>query len=98
MYKFNGFTEKANAAINTAIDTAEARGHNYVGSEHILMGLFSDEESAACRILINAGADEESIAKVLVDTIGANSPTELTPEDFTPRTKLLLQNSVRYAA
>ena len=98
MYKFNGFTEKANAAINSAIDTAEAMGHNYVGSEHILMGLFSDEESAACRILINAGADEESIAKVLVDTIGANSPTELTPEDFTPRTKLLLQNSVRYAA
>lgn len=98
MYKFNGFTEKANAAINSAIDFAQAMGHNYIGSEHILMGLMSDSESAAYRILENAGADNDAIADTIVHTIGAHSPTHLTPEDFTPRTKQLLQNAVRQAA
>ena len=98
MYKFNGFTEKANAAVNAAIDFAQAMGHNYVGSEHILMGLLSDSDSAAYRILENAGADNDAITETIVHTIGAHSPTHLTPEDFTPRTKQLLQNAVRQAA
>ncbi len=38
-YNFNGFTEKANTALNIAIDTAGRMGHTYVGSEHLLYGL-----------------------------------------------------------
>ena len=37
MYKFNGFTEKANNAINLAIESAQDMGHTYIGSEHILL-------------------------------------------------------------
>ncbi len=98
MYKFNGFTEKANIAINAAIDAAQAMGHNYIGSEHILLGLMSDSDSAAYRILEKAGADEKALTETIVSTIGAHSPTRLSPEDFTPRTKLLIQNAVRHAA
>ena len=39
MYRFTGFTEKANNAMNRAIEKAEELGHNYIGSEHVLYGL-----------------------------------------------------------
>ena len=57
MFKFRGFTEKANNAVNAAIEAAQNMGHNYVGSEHILLGLLDDEDSAASRILKESGAD-----------------------------------------
>ena len=98
MFKFNGFTEKANIAVNAAIEAAQEMGHNYIGSEHILIGLLSDGESAACRILENAGADKNEIEKMVINTTGTKSPTSLTPDDFTPRTKRLLQSAVRHAA
>ena len=41
MYRFTGFTEKANNAMNRAIEKAEELGHNYIGSEHVLYGFFS---------------------------------------------------------
>ena len=42
MYRFNGFTQKANHAMNLAIQCAEEMGHTYVGSEHILLGLLKE--------------------------------------------------------
>lgn len=41
MYRFTGFTEKANNAMNRAIEKAEELGHNYIGSEHVLYGLIA---------------------------------------------------------
>ncbi len=98
MFKFNGFTEKANSAINYAIDIAGEMGHSYVGSEHILLGLIREKGSAASDILTGAGADEEKIRRLIAEEIGEGSPTSLTPEEFTPRTKRLLQLAVRNAA
>ena len=40
MYKFTGFTEKANTALNIAVETAEDLGHTYIGSEHPRKGFF----------------------------------------------------------
>ena len=45
MYKFTGFTQKANTALNAAIEYAENLGHTYIGSEHLLLGLLSSEGS-----------------------------------------------------
>ena len=39
MYRFNGFTNDANNALNNAIELAGELGHNYIGSEHLLTGL-----------------------------------------------------------
>ncbi len=47
MIEFSGFTEKANSALNSSIKTASSLGHTYVGSEHILCGLLSDESGVA---------------------------------------------------
>lgn len=42
MYRFNGFTEKANSALNLAITSAQELGHDYIGSEHLLLGLLKE--------------------------------------------------------
>lgn len=99
MFKFNGFTEKANNAINAAIGMAEEMGHTYVGSEHILLGLLKEEDSAGCRILLNSGADYDAVYNEIENVIGIKSSVrKLTPEDFTPRTKRLVQLAVNEAA
>ena len=41
MYKFTGFTQKANDVLNAAIEYAENMGHTYIGSEHLLLGLLT---------------------------------------------------------
>lgn len=41
MYKFTGFTQKANDVLNAAIEHAENMGHTYIGSEHLLLGLLT---------------------------------------------------------
>ncbi|MFQ9952241.1 MAG: Clp protease N-terminal domain-containing protein, partial [Clostridium sp.] len=50
MYRFNGFTEKANKALNLAIESAEEMGHTYVGTEHILLGLLQEQSGVAATV------------------------------------------------
>ena len=47
MFKFNGFTEKANKVLNLAVASAQQLGHTYIGSEHLLLGIL--EEGTGCR-------------------------------------------------
>ncbi len=98
MYKFNGFTEKANSAINNALGAAEKMGHTYVGSEHILLGLLKVTDCAACAILNKCGATDRVLEDLIKTEIGTGDFTKLTPEDFTPRTKRVLQTSALQAA
>lgn len=55
MYKFNGFTEKANNALNLAIESAQKFGHTYIGSEHILIGLLKEGSGLAYTVLNGRG-------------------------------------------
>ena len=50
MYRFNGFTEKANRAINLAMEAAQELGHTYIGSEHLLLGLLREGSGTACEL------------------------------------------------
>ena len=56
-YNFNGFTTKANEALNQAISSAEQLGHTYVGSEHLLLGLLEAESGIAGNILHGRGVE-----------------------------------------
>ena len=56
MYKFTGFTEKANRALNSAIEVAENLGHTYIGSEHMLYGLTAEIGCVAAKLLDGRGA------------------------------------------
>ena len=92
MYKFTGFTEKANVALNRAIEKAEELGHTYIGSEHLLLGLLAEEGGVAYAALTAAKADADAVEDLIRSTIGIGSPTVLTANDFTPRCKNIIMN------
>ena len=84
MYAFNGFTEKANLALNAELAVASELGHTYIGSEHILYGLCSDENGVAATVLKKHNISRDAIYHKLETAIGKGVPTRLTPSDFTP--------------
>lgn len=94
MYQFKGFTEKANKALNLAIESAEEMRHNYVGTEHILYGLVKEGSSVAATALNECGVTEDALREKLESINGTMSLVELTPDDFTPRTKRVLRAAV----
>ncbi|MDD6488237.1 MAG: ATP-dependent Clp protease ATP-binding subunit [Clostridia bacterium] len=98
MYKFNGFTEKANSAINLAIESAQQMGHTYVGTEHILLGLLKVGDGVAYSVLTKCGADADTLENLIKNEINVGSFSALTPDDFTPRTKRVLQTAMMQAA
>lgn len=94
MYQFKGFTEKANKALNLAIESAEEMRHNYVGTEHILYGLVKEGSGVAATALNECGITEDALREKLESINGTMSLVELTPDDFTPRTKRVLRAAV----
>ena len=97
MIEFSGFTEKANTALNSSIKTASALGHTYVGSEHILCGLLSDESGVAGHILQKQGISKEGVITKIQQSVGSGIPTNLGVSDFTPRGKRILENALTEA-
>lgn len=91
MYRFTGFTEKANNAMNRAIEKAEELGHNYIGSEHVLYGLIAEGSGVAFNVLNKLGITADDYERLMQEKIGTSSPTNLTTAYFTPRTKRILQ-------
>ena len=97
MYKFTGFTEKANRALNSAIEVAENLGHTYIGSEHLLAGLVREDNGAATTLLHSKGVSAQAVDDALRKAVGVGVPTVLSPEDFTPRSKHIIELAVSLA-
>ncbi len=98
MFQFQGFTEKANKALNLAVQSAEQFGHSYVGTEHVLLGLLQEGSGVAYAALTSCGVTAYSISqRVQANEIGG-APTHLTADAFTPRTKRVLRSAVAVAA
>ena len=95
MYRFNSFTTKANEVLNLAIKSAESYGHNYIGTEHILIGLLS--QGTTVPALINNNITYEAINDIIKERIGIGHPTSLSPDDFTPRAKRIIELSYQIA-
>lgn len=98
MFNFNGFTQKANNALNMAVDAAQDMGHTYVGTEHILLGLVSEDSGVAAAVLQQNGLSAEDLKDLIERTIGTGSRTVITPDDFTPRTKRVMQTAMVLSA
>lgn len=94
MYKFTGFTEKANTALNIAVETAEDLGHTYIGSEHLLIGLLRDTGGVACVALAGRGVTAAQVEELMRKTIGVGAPTVLSPADLTPRCKRIIELAI----
>ncbi len=93
MFKFNGFTQKANNALNLSIESAMNFGHNYIGSEHIVLGLLKEKSSVASKVLEKLGMTDKIFSEIIEEKIGSGVKTKLSPNEFTPRTKSILQVS-----
>lgn len=97
MYRFNYFTQKANDVINLAIKAAENFGHNYIGSEHILLGVLQEGTGLGAEVLNSKGVTADDIEHLIQEMVGVGNPTRLTPDDFTPRSKRILEVAFQLA-
>lgn len=97
MYRFTNFTQKANDVLNLAIKAAENFGHNYVGTEHILVGLLKEGTGVGALILNEKGVTLDKIENLIEENIGVGNPTRLSPNDFTPRAKRIIEISFQIA-
>ena len=94
MYKFTGFTDSANAALNFAVESAENMGHTYIGSEHILLGLLKENGGMAYTALSSRKITADSVEKIIRASVGTGAPTVLSPADFTPRAKHIIDSAI----
>jgi len=94
MFRFSGFTQKANNAINVAMSQASLLGHTYIGSEHLMLGLLDENSGIAHVVLSQKKIGFDDYKGRIVATVGKGVRTQLTPEDFTPRCKRVLEMSI----
>ncbi|WDV48272.1 ATP-dependent Clp protease ATP-binding subunit [Clostridiaceae bacterium M8S5] len=89
---FGRFTERAQKAIILSQDEAKEMRHNYVGTEHLLLGLLRENEGLAAKVLDNLGVDIEKIRQEVKERIGfGEAPSDIL--GFTPRVKKVFEMS-----
>lgn len=79
----SGITPQAKKVIEHAIEEARCLDHNYVGTEHLLLGLLREESGVAAQVLRNQGLELEKVRKEIVNLLGAidqHRPSELVQE------------------
>ena len=94
MYRFTGFTQKAGDALNNAITAAENLGHTYIGSEHLLLGLLAESGGMAYTALSAKKVTYAEVESIIKSSMGIGSPTVLSPNDFTPRAKNIIDTAI----
>jgi ATP-dependent Clp protease ATP-binding subunit ClpC len=96
---FERFTERARQVVVLAQDEARALRHNYIGTEHLLLGLLREEEGLAARVLETLGVTLEQSRDQVRAIIGAGEPGETLAGQipFTPRAKKTLELALREA-
>src|SRR6056297_691945 len=65
-----GLTPRSKKVLNLAMDEARKMGHNYIGTEHLLLGLIREGEGVAIRILMELNSDLENIKEEVIDLLG----------------------------
>ncbi|SHI14295.1 ATP-dependent Clp protease ATP-binding subunit [Sporanaerobacter acetigenes] len=92
MAMFGRFTERAQKSILLAQEEAQRFKHNYVGTEHLLLGLIAEGEGIAAKALANEGVDLETAREQVANAVGyGNYETDIL--GFTPRTKRVFELS-----
>ena len=89
------YTETARRVMKRAVMAAREMGHAHVGSEHILLGLLSEEGCAASSALGRRGVTYEAVRAYVKEKEGCAAPTSLTPDDLTPGAKRVIAEASR---
>ena len=93
----NRFTENAQGALNAAPKLAGKLGHNYIGSEHILLGIVYKANSIASRLLEVKGIDYKKLEDAVMKMMGVGEAGVSNEFELTPRTKHIIEESGRIA-
>src|SRR6266536_2260917 len=94
---FERFTDRARAAVVSAQEEARKLQHTYIGTEHILLGLFNAPESVAARALRRLGLTQEMVREDVESIIGLGKEQKSGHIPFTPRAKKVLELALREA-
>ena len=89
----NKFTQRAQSALNFSLKIARELGHSYIGTEHLLLGLLSEKESIAYRILTSHGAKLNKIKQSLIDYVGIGTKSAVSAADMSPRLARTIENA-----
>ncbi|MFA6384214.1 MAG: ATP-dependent Clp protease ATP-binding subunit [Candidatus Omnitrophota bacterium] len=68
------FTPRAKKALEMAAEEARSLGHNYIGTEHLLLGLLREEEGVASQVLLNLGLELASVRNKVMEVLGSELP------------------------
>jgi ATP-dependent Clp protease ATP-binding subunit ClpA len=94
---FERFTDQARRVVVQAQEEARNLGHNYIGTEHILLGLLVEREGLAAQALSTLGISLDTAREQVVEIAGAGTGQLSGHVPFTPRTKKVLELSLREA-
>lgn len=72
-----GYSPEAKTIMEYAVEQAQALGHDYIGTEHILLGIIYDTESIACELLVSLGADLDIIHDAILDLLNEDTLNDM---------------------
>jgi len=94
---FERFTDRARRVVVLAQEEARMLNHNYIGTEHILLGLAREGDGIAARALVSLGISLEAVRREVEQIIGRGKQAPSGHIPFTPRAKKVLELSLREA-
>ncbi len=92
--KFDRFTKRARRVLTLAQEEAQRLNHNYIGTEHLLLGLVREENGVAVRVLRDLGVDPRQIRERVERTVGRGQRAAFGKLSLTPRTKRVIELAV----
>ncbi|HEX7735954.1 MAG TPA: Clp protease N-terminal domain-containing protein [Ktedonobacteraceae bacterium] len=93
-YKAERFTERARRVLSLAQEEAQRFQHDYVGTEHFLLGLIREGEGSAAQILLKLGADLEMVRRKADEIVGTGAVWQPGKMGLTPNAKKVLELAV----
>src|SRR5258705_6690339 len=94
---FERFTDRARRVVVLAQEEARMLNHNYIGTEHILLGLIHEGEGVAAKALESLGVSQEAVRRQVEEIIGQGERAPSGHIPFTPRAKKVLELALREA-
>jgi len=92
--RFEKFSERARKALTKAQEEAQRFGHNYIDTEHILLGLLADDEGMASRVIVNLGVAPTKIRAGVEFVVGRGERSTIGEVGLTPRAKRVIELAV----
>jgi ATP-dependent Clp protease ATP-binding subunit ClpC len=92
--RFDKFTERARKVLSLAQEEAQRFQHNYIGTEHLLLGLIRESEGVAAKVLLKLGVDLNKVRSAVEHIIGRGDRIVLGQIGLTPRAKKVIELAV----